>query len=42
MLIENYFLVYLSRSEYFLDENKMMLVPKQSVFMDDDQYFVYK
>ena len=20
----------------------MMLVPKQSVFMDDDQYFVYK
>ncbi|MFV9925304.1 MAG: efflux RND transporter periplasmic adaptor subunit [Francisella endosymbiont of Hyalomma scupense] len=27
---------------FFLDENKMMLVPKQSVFMDDDQYFVYK
>ncbi|API86509.1 efflux RND transporter periplasmic adaptor subunit [Francisella uliginis] len=26
----------------FSDKNKMILVPKQAVVMDDDQYFVYK
>lgn len=27
---------------FFSDENKMTLVPKQAVFIDDDQYFLYK